>query len=993
MKSQYVFLPWLRRGLAKDIAAVDPLTDSATASDLRARMQFALDILGDDQVRDQIMQPVELYGPGDISGIDRRAIVKTEPAAGVQTFEPNFFSYIEFYEEDFLWRYTPAAPNGQRLRPWLALLNLEESEFQLITPRNSESNPVISIRGGEAGPLFPPPDQSWLWAHVQINDGNLPGTNPANAIERDQKISDSLQKNPNLGLSRLLCPRKLKPNTRYTAFLIPAFEKGRLAGLGAGKEKIDEAGLFQPAWGVEQQFQAGHFPVYFQWAFRTGVDDFESLAEKIQSQDLSGTDVGKIWMDVRAPGYGSSLNYQGHLDPQHPDRRGFLPYEGALRLPRAGDAPAPNLIRETGVEEKEWVKAMTDLLHLGLDYRTTPSIDWQKIGAVVFSGDADDPLVVPPVYGSRYLDPAQPFRLNPDHTTNWPEELNLDPAYRAAAGLGAEVVRQHQEDFMQRAWEQFAHRQTLNQQLQGLRLAQEITRATFRKHFAGGGESGDEIAVNRQLALTQSLHAAVSVEGDVSVAGKMVGYQADAAFVRPEYRRFTRSRGPVFRRLATVAQPANAVSVIMSGAIQFSMVAFFINTDPPFQNFNSAEMRKADGAAFIFQPGPWPNVVLPLETPNWYGNTPGKLFLVGRTAIKDFFNQKVKNGLLLKPILTKAPAPNIRAWSLKVRERINPVFSFKTRFEALLPLSPGAAAPSPETIAPHTFNPVFPEPAYEYLRNLRPELFIPNLDQLRPDSFSLLQANQAFIEAFLVGLNHEMAGELLWRGFPADLNATYFRQFWDAADNADLPANVDRSDIKPIRTWGPDASLGANLPVGGTANPLVFVIKADLVRRYPNLLVYAQKARRDAKGRRLADQIKSPLFLAAMEPDYLFAGFALTREEVLDSNKPENKKAGWYFVLAERPGEMHFGLDLPDDLGKTSSWNDLNWADLPAQTDVLDVNIAIPPNPVRENLAWGKGAGASPGDPASGNGDSAQMAAILQQRPVRVFVHASLLVG
>ena len=36
---------------------------------------------------------------------------------------------IEFYDEDFPWRYTPAAPDGGKLRPWIALIVLKETEF------------------------------------------------------------------------------------------------------------------------------------------------------------------------------------------------------------------------------------------------------------------------------------------------------------------------------------------------------------------------------------------------------------------------------------------------------------------------------------------------------------------------------------------------------------------------------------------------------------------------------------------------------------------------------------------------------------------------------------------------------------------------------------------------------------------------------------------------------------------------------------------------
>ncbi len=40
---------------------------------------------------------------------------------------------------------------------------------------------------------------------------------------------------------------------------------------------------------------------------------------------------------------------------------------------------------------------------------------------------------------------------------------------------------------------------------------------------------------------------------------------------------------------------------------------------------------------------------------------------------------------------------------------------------------------------------------------------------------TLLRTNNRFIEAYLVGLNHEMGRELLWREYPTDQRGTYFR--------------------------------------------------------------------------------------------------------------------------------------------------------------------------------------------------------------------------
>ena len=42
----------------------------------------------------------QLYGAGDIIGIESRAIVRTEPRHWITNFETNYLPFIEFYEED-----------------------------------------------------------------------------------------------------------------------------------------------------------------------------------------------------------------------------------------------------------------------------------------------------------------------------------------------------------------------------------------------------------------------------------------------------------------------------------------------------------------------------------------------------------------------------------------------------------------------------------------------------------------------------------------------------------------------------------------------------------------------------------------------------------------------------------------------------------------------------------------------------------------------------
>ena len=61
--------------------------------------------------------------------------------------------------------------------------------------------------------------------HVHINDGYA----NADAFEKFLLLLHDLD-NPNADkiISRLICPRKLKANTAYYAFVVPAFETGRL---------------------------------------------------------------------------------------------------------------------------------------------------------------------------------------------------------------------------------------------------------------------------------------------------------------------------------------------------------------------------------------------------------------------------------------------------------------------------------------------------------------------------------------------------------------------------------------------------------------------------------------------------------------------------------------------------------------------------------------------------------------------------------------------
>jgi hypothetical protein len=271
--ANYTFLPWARQGLSNDISG---------QSGSRATVTVNLSLSGDKLEGGTLDLPavphaVEIYGPGDIVGIDPAAIIKVEPHNRVTNFESNYVAYAEFYDEDFPWRYSPVRPDGHRLMPWLALVVLKESEFR--DGKNLKDRPLPYINLEPAAKL-PPSEQLWAWSHVHVNR-NIIGTPFTSTAFGDieAKLAATLAENPDLAYSRILCPRRLEANTAYHAFVVPTFATGLLAG--NGEDPATAPSPDAPAW--TGTVRPPTLPYYYRWYFRTGVvGDFEYLVRKYQ---------------------------------------------------------------------------------------------------------------------------------------------------------------------------------------------------------------------------------------------------------------------------------------------------------------------------------------------------------------------------------------------------------------------------------------------------------------------------------------------------------------------------------------------------------------------------------------------------------------------------------------------------------------------------------------------------------------------------------------
>jgi hypothetical protein len=182
---------------------------------------------------------------------------------------------------------------------------------------------------------------------------------------------------------------------------------------------------------------------------------------------------------------------------------------------------------------------------------------------------------------------------------------------------------------------------------------------------------------------------------------------------------------------------------------------------------------------------------------------------------------------------------------------------------------------------------------------------------------------------------------------------------------------------------------------------VVLVIRGELLKRYPNTVIYAQKAFDDGHGNNVLHEgdltleqfgieLKFPLFRAEIEPDLRFFGFDLTTKKAkgaVESNDFPNNKHGWFFVIQGVPGEPRFGMDISYEATKGTSstpsnntWDNLAWNSFGPTEPAFVKRSPAPtlPPPRGDDLTK---------HPWAFN--SAQMAYILFQKPVMVAVHAT----
>jgi hypothetical protein len=1040
----YAFLPWLRQGVARTITAADG--DASVRLRATAHVELALSGQGLDgsALESHVARDVELHGPGEVIGIESRAIVRTDPRPWITNVEPNYLAHIEFYEEDFPWRYTPAAPDASRLRlrPWIALVVLKDtgdpatSEFRDARAVAGRPLPFVSVKDFAA---FPPPGELWAWAHVHVNR-HLGGT-PEELVATDVaaavgRLESALAADPDIAYSRIVCPRRLAENCAYHAFLVPSFERGRLAGLGMDPDQAPFATA--SAW-VEYggRPEPLNMPYYHRWYFRTGgAGDFESLVLLLKWKTADPR-VGRRDMDVQAPG----SNIPGILDA---DLHGILRLGGALRAPLLTLSPSGHAEFE---QYENWAKAdwphpfqekLARFINLADAFTRTPADQARtEAGMPPTEPDDVDPLITSPIYGEwqalqhRLL--TDPAGADLDPNDNWIHELGLDPRHRVAAGFGGDVVRKYQEDYMEAAWKQVGDVLAHNQKVRVAQTLLGVGEAVHAKSLAPLAAQP-----SRLLALTAPLQRRVVADG-VTVRHARQQSLTPAALTSPMIRRIARPRGPLARRLALSAGPH-------AGALLEAVNNGTITAAPPKETpagiatVEAVAEASADARTWppawlqgLARGAPWLRWVLALlalllvvlavaapglapllgigaalalgaagalelarrqptvaeaigkdlDTPEAVDHLgPGPDFVFGDVAVAGagggvggLFSRDNVAATRFKAALRhwarfaeaaelagREPARlrlDLQRTATTVVEAVRPARTIPLRFLATAAIAPHVRGRIVEVFDEIKYYPRIDEPMYRPLKELGDELFVPNLNLIEKDSVVALETNQDFIEAYMVGVNHEFSRELLWREYPTDMRGTYFRQFWDVTahfDPAASDAEAQREklyDIPPIHTWRRISKLGEHdnrqPNPGEERNEIVLAIRGELLKKYPNTVVYAHAAHwamRDghvdpSRERQLVElaageldkpprsKLRTPLYEAKVDPDIYFFGFDLAADEARGgTGDRDTDPPGWFFVLKERPGEPRFGLDVARAPGEPIvTVNDLAWSD------------------------------------------------------------------
>jgi hypothetical protein len=899
--------------------------------------------IGDSEERFGIHGPqLQLLGPGDLLGFERSPVVREEPPAGLPNASADNLACVEFGDASLPWLFS--APSADRPLPWLVLLVLREGEAKLV---DGDPLPVVSAPVA----ALPNLGDSWAWAHVEARvDDSAPGPDADVAIE--------VRTGSQTVISRLICPRRLSPESGWLACVVPATNAGVAVGLG---KRGDLAQPFGQPWSPGQGGTVD-LPVYHSWRFSTGpagsFEDLARLVEPVRASELPG--FGARTIDVRHPWPQADL-----LDGA--PAAVTVPVQGALRVPG------------TEVSEEAWSDAGTqqrfaELLRERLDAPAS------RFATLSPEPDRDERAVAPPLYGSHFSGVQEVPQAG------WLNALNLQVRHRLAAALGSRYVQLEQEFLIARAWEQLGAINEANRLLAVSELSSEVSGRAQAKHLQGMDPT--EVTL-----LADPMRTAVQVEG-LGTLERVLGDSAlpDGA-ASSAFKRLARPGGALARRaervrVATeggmpetapvVAEGLNGTQLLPESAAwvtaQAADTSVAVAADPASLPSSQALIGLLDGQKSLFEQRSESALTQIASLAEAATESMGRPEVTASAPsprlLRSLRREADGESLVELPTIAAAVQIDVGSVAGSVLVEMQPLGQQLNRVAELIE-APGVEQRAESDMRPLRrimAHPRFGMPIAAELLSRWPEWALPGISGFPPNSATLLETNSPFVEAALVGLNQEFNRELLWREFPADQRGTAFSRFW--------PSEVDNPDVDEIARWPLEAGLGDHDRSGGQ-DQLVLLVRAEVLRRFPGTTVHAAKSVDGLLPDEGSGEWKQAKFLLAVDEQTTLFAFDLSQEQAREEK--------WLFVLREPMHGTQFGFDTRSDLS-LDSWADLTWEDVPLDAGgfvVPRVAEGRPPTP----------AGLQGPDPGEWGSDAADVARIAFQRPFQLALSPRRLLG
>ena len=817
--------------------ALGAMVGTTTGPDGRATSAFEITIEGDTDgsVSAQglaIAKSARFRGIGDVVGIAPGEIARSEPAPGRFDFSPDLMPFVEFRAPDLPWRFSPE--RGRRARPWLVAVALRDDEF---TALGQGSAPLRRILVGNPGASLPALADSWAFAHVQVNAD----------VDRAGALA-MLEADPQAGFARMLCPRRMDALTHYTLALVPAYEAGRLAGLGRGEDEVAMAGLAD-AW--DDSDTPVELPIYWQARFRTEAGaDLESALRRLKGLTLE---------DAAALAVGPGFR---------------LVDIGPIELPDEGTGEVRTALRAAGIvppgnpASHRLQRRMARVLNAAIDEirdREDPDGDDKEEDDNPEGGDGNDPLVTFPARGLHHAGDAKVRPTGPD----WFSQLNLDPRFRLAARLGADLVSGEQERLVARAWEQHREIEAANRDLKRLQVAETLVSRITRRF--------DKLAPDLATVLAEPMQPfARRRQDDSTVADRLDAAGAPPSFASRDLRRLSaRVAGRGADGAATVPLPpipGDRTPSQGSKPLDGSRIEA-MERDIADRNFN-----------------------LQMETVI----RPGNLWRAGPTPRTDMRAPAVPVGRFRSRALHTALTGSLRALPrLKVDHLVT-----------------GRSAAETDRGGPVARVPRLPVHLADLMVKANPRALLPDIDSMPDDRIAFFEEDRGFVEALMAGANHAMNDELRWRGFPVDLRGTTMPRFWNRGAAWD---DTEADDIGGIAGWR--KPLGRNpSPARSGGETLVVVIKGAVVRML-DAPILAIDIAEDSRWTPEGAERHLPAFTGTIGRDIAYFGFDFGLPFVQD------RLDRAHFVIMEPAGRIVFGLDRPGS-GPFDRWDDIDWDDV-----------------------------------------------------------------